>query len=88
MMKICDIKLRAQAVVLLKEGYSYSTIVWGSQEGNVLRANQMKLSPSVMMSGGMMGHGLTDLRFVMQEIQINSDYYIDNILDKNREASL
>ena len=59
-------------------------MVWGSQEGNVLRANQMMLSPSVMMWGGMMGYGLTDLHFVMQEIYINSDYYIDNILDKNR----
>ena len=69
-MKVSDMKLRAQAVVLLNEGYSYSTIVWGSQEGNVLRAIQiqMKHSPSIMMRGGMMGHGLTDLRFVMQEI--------------------
>ena len=55
MMKVSDIKLRVQAVVLPKEGYSYSTIVWGSQESNVRRANQMKLSPSVMMRGGMMG---------------------------------
>ncbi len=68
MMKVSDMKLRTQAAVLPKEGYSYSTIVWGSQEGNVLRANQMKLSPSVMMWGGMMKHGLTDLHFVMQEI--------------------
>ena len=51
MMKVCDIKLRAQAVVLPKEGYSYSTIVWRSQKGNVLRANQMKLSPAIMMGG-------------------------------------
>ena len=57
MMKVSDMKLRAQAVVLPKEGYSHSTIVWESQEGNVLLANQMKLSPSVMMWGGMMGHG-------------------------------
>ena len=49
MMKVSDMKLRVQAVVLPKEGYSYSTIVWGSQEGSALRANQMKLSPSVMM---------------------------------------
>ena len=68
MMKVGDMKLRAKAVVLPKEGYSYSTIVWGSQEGSALRANQMKLSPSVMMWSGMMGHGLTDLHFVMQEI--------------------
>ena len=70
MMKVSDMKLRAQAVALPKEGYSYSAIVWGSQEGNVLRANKMKLSPSVRMWGGMMGqrHGLTDLHFVMQEI--------------------
>ena len=68
MMKVGDMKLRAQAVVLPKEGCSYSTIVWGSHEGNVLQANQMKLSPSVIMWGGMMGHGLTDLHFVMQEI--------------------
>ena len=71
MIKVSDMKLRAQAVVQLvppKEGYSYSTIVWGSQEGNVLRANQMKLSPSVMMRGEMMGHRLIDLNFVMQEI--------------------
>ena len=54
--------------MLPKEGYSYSIIVWGSQEGNVLQANQMKLNPSVMMRGGIMGHGLTDLHFVMQEI--------------------
>ena len=65
MMKVSDMKLRAQAVVLPKKGYSYSTIEWGSQESNVLRANQMKLSPSVMMWGGMMGHGLTDLYFAM-----------------------
>ena len=65
-MKVSDIKLRAQAVVLPKEGYSYSTIVWGSQEGNVLLANQMKLSPSLMMWGGIMGHRLiTDLHFVL-----------------------
>ena len=68
MMKVSGIKLRARAVVIPKEGYSYSTMVWRSQEGNVLRANQMKLSSSVMMWGGMMGHGLTDLHFVMQEI--------------------
>ena len=68
MMKVSDIKLRAQAVVLPREGYSYSMIVWGSHEGTILRANQMKLSPSVMMWGGMMGHGLTDLHFVMQKI--------------------
>ena len=68
MMKVSDMKLRAHAVVLPKEGYSYSTIVWGSQECNVLRANQIRLSPSVMMWGGMMGHRLTDLHFVMQEI--------------------
>ena len=67
-MKVGYMKLRAQAVVLPKEGYSYSIIVWGSQEGNVLRTNQMKLSLSVMMWGGIMGHGLTDLHFVMQEI--------------------
>ena len=69
-MKVSDMKLRAQAVVLLNEGYSYSTIVWGSQEGNVLRASQiqMKHSPSIMMWGGMMGHGLTDLHFLMQEV--------------------
>ena len=63
MMKVSEMKLRAEAVVLPKKGYSYSTIVWGSQESNVLRANQMKLSPSVMMWGGMM-----ELHFVMQEI--------------------
>ena len=68
MMKVSDMKLRAQAVVLPKEGYSYSTMVWRSQKGNVLRANQMKLSSSVMMWGGMMGHGLTDLHFVMHEL--------------------
>ena len=67
-MKASDMKLRAKALVLPKEGYSYSTIMRGSQEGNFLRVNQMKLSPSVMMWGGMMGHGLTDLHFVMQEI--------------------
>ena len=61
-------KLRAQAVVLPKERYSYYTIVWESQEGNILRADQMKPSPSVMMWGGMMRHGLTDFHFVMQEI--------------------
>ena len=68
MVKVSDVKLKAQAVVLPKEGYSYFVIVWGSQEGSVLRANQMKLGPSVMMWGGMMGHGLTDLHFVMQEM--------------------
>ena len=68
MMKVSDIKLRAQAVVLPKEGYSYSIIVWGSQDGNVLRANQMKLSPFVGMWGGIMGRGLTELHLVMQEI--------------------
>ena len=67
MMKVSDMKLRAKALVLPKEGYSYSTIVWGSQEVNILRANQLNLSPSVMMWGGMMGHGLTNLH-VMQEI--------------------
>ena len=36
MMKVSDTKLRAQEVVLPEEGYSYSTIAWGSQEGNVL----------------------------------------------------
>ena len=46
----------------------------------------MKLSPSVMMWGEMMGHGLTDLHFFLQEIQIDSDYYFDNILEKNCEA--
>ena len=66
-MKVSDMKLRAQAVVLPKEGYSYSTIVWRSQEGNVQRAIHMKLSPSVMMWGGMMGQELADLHFVMQE---------------------
>ena len=68
MMKASDIKLRSQAIVLAKEGYSCPVIVWGSQEDNVLRANQMKLNPSVMVWGGMMRHGLTDLHFVMPEI--------------------
>ena len=48
MVKVSDVKLRAQAVVLPKEGFSRFVIVWGSQEGNVLRANQMKLSPSII----------------------------------------
>ena len=80
MMKVSDIQLRAQAVVLAKEGYSYPVIVWGWPEDNVPRADQMKFSPSVMMWGGMTGHGLTDLHFVPQEMKFNSDYYIDNIL--------
>ena len=42
--------------------------VTGGQCSAALRAIQMKLSPSVMMWGGMMGHGLTDLHFVVQEI--------------------
>ena len=67
-MKVSDIKFRAQAVVLPKEKFSYYTIVWGSQDWNVLRANQMKLSPFVGMWGGIMGRGLTDLHIVMQEI--------------------
>ena len=62
--------------------------VAGGQCSAALRAIQMKLSPSVMMWGGMMGHGLTDLHFVIQEILISSDYYIDNFLDKNREGSV
>ena len=61
---------------------SRNDTVWGSQEGNVPRADQMKFSPSVMVWGGMTGHGLTDLHFVPQGMKINSDYYIDNILEK------
>jgi hypothetical protein len=61
---------------------SRNDTVWGSQEGNVPRADQMKFSPSVMVWGGMTGHGLTDLHFVPQGVKINSDYYIDNILKK------
>ena len=44
--------------------------VAGGQCSAALRAIQMKLSPSVMMWGGMMGHGLTDLHFVMQESKL------------------
>lgn len=61
---------------------SRNDTVWGSQEGNVPRADQMKFSPSVMVWGGMTGHGLTDLHFVPQGVKINSEYYIDNILKK------
>ena len=42
----------------------------------------MKFSPSVIVWGGMTGHGLTDLHFVPQEMKINTDYYIYNILEK------
>ena len=42
----------------------------------------MKFSPSVMVRGGMTGRGLTDLHFVQQRMRINSDYYIDNVLEK------
>ena len=68
--------------MLVKKGYSCSAIVWGWPEGNVPWANQMKFNPSVMVWGGMTGHGLTDLHFVPQEMNFDSDYYIDNILQK------
>jgi hypothetical protein len=61
---------------------SRNDTVWGSQEDNVPRADQVKFSPTVMVWGGMTGHGLTDLHFVPQGTKINSDYYIDNILEK------
>lgn len=61
---------------------SKNDTVWGSQEDNVPRADQMKFSPSVMVWGGMTGHGLTDLHFFPPGTRINSDYYIDNILDR------
>ena len=53
MMKVSDMQLRAQAVVLAKKGYSWPVIVWGLPEDNVPRAEQMKFSPSVMVWGGM-----------------------------------
>ena len=55
---------------------------WGSQEDNVPRADQMKFSPSVMVWGEMTGHGLTDLHFFPPGTKINSDYYINSILNK------
>ena len=66
---------------------SRNDTVWGSQEGNVPRADQIKFSPSVMVWGGMTGHGLTDLHFVPQGVKINSDYYIDNILKNLAKAA-
>ena len=54
----------------------------GSQEGNVPRADQMKFSPSVMVWGRMMVYGLTDLHFIPEGMKINSEHYIDNILQR------
>lgn len=61
---------------------SRNDTVWGSQECNVPRADQMKFSPSVMVWGGMTGYGLTDLHFIPSGMKINSDYYIDDILQR------
>ena len=61
---------------------SRNDTVWESQEDSVPGSDQMKFSPSVMVWGDMMGHGLTDINFVSQGTKINSDYNIDNILEK------
>ena len=42
----------------------------------------MKFSPSVMVWGGMTACGLTTLHVVPSEVRLNSDYYIENILEK------
>ena len=42
----------------------------------------MKFNPSVMVWGGMTGHGLTDLHLVPQGMKIDSAFYIDNNLEK------
>ena len=56
--------------------------VWGSQEENVPVASQVKFSPSVLVWGGMTASGLTRLHFVPEHTSINSDYYVNNILEK------
>ena len=84
MTKVRYIPLRAKACSCASKGRIFlpSSSFEGWQEDIVLRVDQMKFSPSVMVRGGMTGHGLTDLHFVSQEMKINSDYYIHNILEK------
>ena len=53
MMKVSDIQLRAQAVVLAKKGYSCPVIVRGWSEDSVPQADQMRFSPFAMVRGGM-----------------------------------
>jgi transposase len=73
---------------------SRNDTVWGSQDDNVPHAAQMKFSPSVMVWGGMTARGLTSLHFIPQGARMNSEYYIDNILEKlvkpafNRNSSV
>ena len=56
--------------------------VWGSQEDSVPAADQMKFSPSVLVWGGMTARGLTTLHFVPHGARLDSQYYVNNILNK------
>ena len=57
-------------------------IVWGSQEHSVPRAQQVKFSPRVMVWGGITAQGLTNLHIIPQKMNVNSNYYIHEILEK------
>lgn len=57
-------------------------IVWGSQECDVPPAFQVKQSAKVMVSGGMTGRGLTKLHMLPTGQTLTSEYYINQILEK------
>ena len=55
--------------------------MWGSQEHSVPRAQQVKFSPCVVW-GGITARGLTNLYIIPQKMNVNSNYYIHEILEK------
>jgi len=57
-------------------------IVWGLQECDVPPAFQVKQSVKVMVWDGMMGHGLIKLHMLPTGQTLPSEYYINQILEK------
>ena len=57
-------------------------MVWGSQECDVPPAFQVKQSAKVMVWGDMKGHGLTKLHMLPTGQTLNSEYYINQILEE------
>ena len=57
-------------------------IVWGSQDCDVPPAFQVKQSAKVMVWGGMTGRGLTKLHMLPTGQTLTSEYYINQILEK------
>jgi len=60
-------------------------IVWGCQESQVPPAYQVKAQNGFW--GGMTGGGLTELHFMPQGQTLTTDFYINNILEKEVKLS-